>query len=105
MSWLECSYYAEEFGECTDVHFREVVFLKLAEVAIVADDIGGSGDDGTVNKFVIVGICLDEVEAIGRIDVLHVGRSLTRQLVSSTIFICCMVFFRAGSTIRRASAA
>ena len=88
---LECPYNAEEFGESAGIHFREVVFLEFTEVAVVTDYICSSGDDGTVDELVIVGIGLDEVESVGGVDVLHVGR--------------CMVFFRAGSTIRRASAA
>ena len=71
--WLECPYNAEELSECTDVHFREVVLLELAKVTVVADDVGGSGDDGTIDELVVVGLGLDEIESVGGCDVLHVG--------------------------------
>ena len=72
MSWLECSYYAEEFGECTDVHFREVVLLELAEVAVIADDVSGSCDDSTVDKLIVIRVRLDKVEAVGGIYTLDI---------------------------------
>lgn len=70
---LECPYNAEEFSECADIHFREVVLLEFAEVAVVADDVSGSSNDSTVDELIVVGIGLDEVEAVGGIDTLHIG--------------------------------
>ena len=70
---LECPYNIKKLSEGTHVHFREVVLLEFAEMAVIADNVGGSSDNGTVNKPVVVGVCLDEVESVGGIDVLHVG--------------------------------
>ena len=122
-------------------------------MAVVAHDISGSGNDGTIDELVIVRVGGDEVETVGRIDALQIWSlhqllqhgvgddkiiafgqylvvlieylslvtqsvyllarkacqmsllydpgmmTLTRQLVSSTIFIS-MAFFRVGRPIR-----
>ena len=47
-------------------------------MAVVADDIGGSGGDGTVHKFIIVGVSGNEVEAVGGIDALYIVGPISR---------------------------
>ena len=70
---LECPNNAKELSECSYIHFREVVLPELAEMTVVADDVGCSGDDSTIDKFIVVGVGLDEVEAVGGVNMLHVG--------------------------------
>ena len=59
---LESPYDVEELGERADIHLGEVVAFKFLEVAVVAHDIGSPGSNGTVNKFIIVGVGSDKVE-------------------------------------------
>ena len=73
MRELEHSYDFEELGECADIHLGEVVAFQFTVVAVVADDIGGSSCDGAVHELIIIRVGSDEIEAIGRIDVLDIG--------------------------------
>lgn len=59
---LECSYDVEKLGELANIYFREVVVFEFLEVAVVTHDISSPGNDGTVNKFIIVGVGSDKVE-------------------------------------------
>ena len=47
---LERPYNAEKLSERADVHLRKVVLLEFTEMTVVADNVGGSGDDGAVNE-------------------------------------------------------
>jgi hypothetical protein len=41
-------------------------------MTVVADNVGGSGDDGAFNELVVVGGGLKEIEVLGGIDGLDV---------------------------------
>ena len=62
----------EELGKCLNVHFRKVITLEFGKVAVVADNIGGFRRNGTIHEFIVVGVGSDKIEAIRRIDALHV---------------------------------
>lgn len=78
MGELKRSYDVEELGERADIHFGEVVVFQFAEVAVITDDIGGSGSDGTVHKFIIIWVSSNEVEAVGGIDALYIVGPISR---------------------------
>ena len=69
---LEFSYNVQKFGESPHIDLWEIVVLELAEMAVVADNIGGPSRDGTVDKLVVVGVSRDEVEAINGSDTLDI---------------------------------
>ena len=41
-------------------------------MAVVANDVSGSSNDGTIDELVIVRVGGNEVETVGRIDALHI---------------------------------
>ena len=47
-------YNVEEFCKCKNVYFGEIIMFKFCKVMIVADDIGCSSSNCTINKLVIV---------------------------------------------------
>lgn len=61
---LESSDDVQELCQGFHIHFREIVLFQFCKMPVVAYNISGTSSDGTIHKFIVVRVSLDEIEAI-----------------------------------------
>ena len=69
---LQTPYYVQKLCERPHIDLWEVIMLEFTEVAVIADNIGGTSRNGAIYKLVVIGVSRDEIEAIGRPDTFDI---------------------------------
>ena len=65
---LQTPYYVQELCERPHIDLWEIITLKLTEVVVIADNIGGTRRNGAIYKLVVIGVGCNHVEAKIRAD-------------------------------------
>ena len=63
---LQTPYYVQKLCECPHIDLWEVIMLEFTEVAVVADNIGGTRRNGAIYKLVVIRVGCNHVEAKSR---------------------------------------
>lgn len=63
---LQTPYYVQKLCERPHVNLWEVIMLEFTEVAVIADNIGGTRRNGAIYKLVVIGVGSNHVEAKSR---------------------------------------
>ena len=63
---LQTPYYVQKLCERPHIDLWEVIMLEFTEVAVIADNIGGTSRNGAIYKLVVIGVGSNHVEAKSR---------------------------------------
>lgn len=63
---LQASHDIQKIAERAQTNFGKAIIPQLQEVLIVAYDKCSSGSNGAIYKLVVIGVCMNKVEAIRR---------------------------------------
>ncbi len=64
LMWLHSFQQFSEFCQCNDIDIRKWCLTEYIKMMVVGDNISGSSSNSTINKLVIIRICLNHLEMI-----------------------------------------
>ena len=64
MMWLHSFQQFREFCQCNDIDIREGGLTEYIKMMVVGYDISGSSCNSTIDKLVVVRVCLNHLEMI-----------------------------------------
>ena len=64
MSWLHSFQQFCEFCQCNDIDIREGRLTEYIKMMVVGYDISGTSSNSTIDKLVVVRVCLNHLEMI-----------------------------------------